>query len=218
MSSESSITAWLILNAVNSLELGKLKLVRFLKGSKSKEIFSISQETIFGGLMWYDMATIEGFIDQLEEKNLIIKIKKQGFPYPYEIYGLSDEGKKALSVKAEIQLENIKKIEPVNETEAITMTMIKSGKSVIEVSQERNLAETTIYGHCAKLIGIGLLESRSVVTEVIYQQITDACKRFKTIPGLKEIKLILPEEITYEQIRCVAAEYFNRLKNEMSLP
>ncbi|MBU0757608.1 MAG: helix-turn-helix domain-containing protein [Nanoarchaeota archaeon] len=204
---ESTKLAHLILNAVDNLKVGRHKLASFLKGSKSKLIVPISQQAIFGGLYWHDIPTIEGYIDQLENMELIRRTQVDPL---YSYYVLTEAGRKAVDEKIEIPLQVIKQIKPVTvgDSEKETLAMFRQGKSITEIANERGLVRTTIYMHLYKLIVNGYLKSNEIMVKERHDEITKACEKFKNRPSLSEIKALLPDEITYEEIRCVAAEYW----------
>lgn len=204
--SETCQITWIILNAVKRLKVGKIKLAQFLKGSKSKEITHISDKVIYGGLMWHDIPTITGFIDQLENIGLIRKNAPPGIPHFYSTYELTEAGEKVLSEKREIPLQIVKQAKPitVGDSEMETLRLIKDGKSVGEIARERNLVETTIYAHAFRLIINRQLTSKDVISEEAIRRITDAAKRFPAKPSTKELKELLPD-LSYEEIRCALA-------------
>ncbi len=200
----------IILHGVESVQVGKYKLACFLKGSHAKEVMPKMHEKVYGGLFWHTIATIEGFIEQLEEKGLIKREMRKGYPYPYAVYVLTEEGKKAKEEQREVSLNIIKKEEPirVGESEKITLELFKQGNSPSEIANLRGLVESTIYTHLYKLIVHRYLSSVQVIKEEIKNKIEIICSQFEKRPSLKEIKEKLPEEITYGEIRCVTAEYY----------
>jgi hypothetical protein len=204
--------AHIILHAVDSVQYGKHKLACFLKGSCSKGMIPLMQENVFGGLFWCNISVIEGFIEQLEAMDLIERIEKQGFPYPFSVYALSDGGRKAIDEKISIPLQVIKKEKPVivGDSEHQTLKLLKEGKPASEIARIRNLAESTIYSHFYRLITNGLLSSSDIIPENIEKSIKEACSNFDKRPSLKEIKEQLPEETTYDYIRCVTADYYGK--------
>lgn len=85
---------------------------------------------------------------------------------------------------------------------SITMQLYKAGKSVAEISKERNLATSTIEGHLTDFIKTGELDVSLFVNE----------GKIKAISGVihsnpdktyGEIKSLLNDEITYSEIRAV---------------
>ena len=86
-----------------------------------------------------------------------------------------------------------------------TFELFSEGKNAEEIAKERNLAASTIYTHFFHLIANNYLSSSDVVDEGKIKLIADVYKQFKTEPKLKELKEKLPENISYEEIRCVVA-------------
>lgn len=198
---------WIILNAVKNMQLGVDKLALFLKGSKSKLVVPIESQQLFGGLMWNDIPTIKGFIKQILGMEFIKRRTVHYGDFPYQVLELTDAGKKVLSEKIRIELQIIKEQKPirVGESEEKTFELFNSGKNVDEIAKERNLAVSTIYTHLYHLIINDYLSSSDVVSEEVIKKVREAYSQFKEEPKLKELKERLPENISYEQIRCVLA-------------
>ena len=177
MTEESYQTTWIVLNAVKSLNVGKYKLAEFLKGSKSKDVSHLSNQQGYGGLLWCDISTIIGFIEQLEQMKLITRIKPAIDEY-YSVLELTEAGKKVLDEKINIE----------------------------EIAKSRNLAVSTIYDHLYKLVANGYLSCSEFVPENLIKQIIKAKSGLPNAAKLKEIKEMLPEEISYNEIKCVLAD------------
>jgi|SRR3989338_5315637 len=207
MIKDSDKIVWIILNAVKHTKIGKHKLAEFLKGSKAKDIAHLSSQQGYGGLLWYDIETIAGFIEQLEQMGVIARIKPAIDEY-YSVLELTEAGKKVLDEKIKIELQIIKKEKPliVGATEKTTFDLFKTGKTIEEISKERDLARSTIYDHLCRLVANNYLSSSEFVPENIIKQILEAKSKLPNTAKLKEIKEILPEEITYNEIRCVLAD------------
>ncbi len=208
MPEETFQITWIILNAVRNLQTGVDKLALFLKGSKSKLVIPIESKQLFGGLMWHDIPTIKGFIKQLIEIELIRKRNVESYFYSYPILELTEAGKKVLDEKIKVELQIIKEQKPiaVRESEMKTFELFNEGKSIEEISRERNLAISTIYAHLYHLIANNYLSSSDVVSEEKIKQIIEVYKQFKNEPKLKELKEKLPENISYDEIRCAVAD------------
>ena len=207
---ETKEVAQIILHAVNTVQYGKHKLACFLKGSRSKEIIPKMQENVFSGLLWHNIATIEGFIEQLEAMGFIERKEKPGYPYPFSVYVLTDAARKVMDEKMQIPLQVIKKEKPISvgESERQTLDLLKKGNSASEIAKIRDLAESTIYTHFYRLIVNRHLTSSEIISEDMQKKIEDVCLKFDIKPSLNDIKEQLPEDITYDHIRCVAAEYY----------
>ena len=137
---ETKEVAQIILHAVNTVQYGKHKLACFLKGSRSKEIIPKMQENVFSGLLWHNIATIEGFIEQLEAMGFIERKEKPGYPYPFSVYVLTDAARKVMDEKMQIPLQVIKKEKPISvgESERQTLDLLKKGNSASEIAKIRD--------------------------------------------------------------------------------
>jgi uncharacterized protein YpbB len=109
----------------------------------------LQHEMGFGGIFWHDIATIVGFIEQLENMELLRRKQMPEFGSYVEILELTEGGKKVLDENINIELQIIKKEKPliIGETERQTLGLLKSGKTIEEISKERTLAVSTIYDH-----------------------------------------------------------------------
>ena len=213
---ENKQNTLIILQAVKENSTGKDKLASILRGSKSKRIINDTQKLIpgYGSLFWHDVPTIKGFIKQLEDLGFIKTQIVNGLYYPYPIILLTETGKKALEEKIEIPLQIIKIEKPimVGESENITFTLFKSGKDINQIAEERNLKPSTIYTHLSRLISTGKLTARECIKEDVISLILKAKKKLNRINSLKQVKEILPDYVTYEEIRCVLQD--KSLENE----
>lgn len=93
-------------------------------------------------------------------------------------------------------------LDTVSETEAL----FKTGLSIREIAAQRGLVPSTIYHHAARLVEEGRLELRQLMSEELERQITKAISEVGSTEKLTPIKLLLPEEIEFGQIRCVVAK------------
>ena len=91
MLKDSDKIVWIILNSAKNIKVGKHKLAEFLKGSKSKDIANLSNQQGYGGLLWYDIATIIGFIEQLEQMEFLRRLTFYDY---YSALELTEAGKK----------------------------------------------------------------------------------------------------------------------------
>lgn len=189
MIKDSDQIVWIILNAVKNIKAGKYKLAEFLKGSRAKDAAHLSSQQGYGGLLWHDITTIIGFIEQLEQMGFITRIKTAIDDY-YSILELTDAGKKVIEQKIDVPLQIIKKEKPitVGETEKATLKMFKEGKNIEEISKERNLAMSTIHDHLYRLVANGYLSSSEFIPEDIIKQVIEAKIELKKEFKLKEMK------------------------------
>jgi ATP-dependent DNA helicase RecQ len=94
--------------------------------------------------------------------------------------------------------------ERATETKRISYDMYLSGKALDEIAAERGLAVTTIETHLAYYISTGELKLESFVSHQKEQLIRAAIEKYGRL-SLKLLKNNLPENISYGEIRFVAA-------------
>ncbi len=200
----------IILRAALDLQVGKIKLALFLHGSHSQEVKNseLDKKEGYGALFWFGIETIKGFIDQLEEMEFLkTHVVRTGY-YSYPILMLSEAGKKILEEDIEIPLQIRTLIKPVRIglSEQDTLALFKKGIPPPEIARQRSLALSTIFNHFYRLIAIGEISARQCISDLVIKQVLKAKKKALDRSSLKEIKLMLPEEITYEEIRAILAD------------
>lgn len=94
--------------------------------------------------------------------------------------------------------------ERASDTKRISYDMFRSGKSVKEIAEERQLSLTTVETHLSHYITIGDLDVEELVAADKRELIEAAANQFGRL-GLKQIKDHLPEEISYGEIRMTIA-------------
>lgn len=216
MIEENYQITWIILKAAEKINAGKHKLAEFLKGSKSKDIAYLSNEQGYGGLLWFSIDEIAAFIEQLEDMGLI---KRTSLDDYYSVLELTEAGRKVLDEKIKIQLLFIKKEKPltVGDTERATLELFKKAKSVPEIAYERKLAFSTIFEHMRRLLANGYVSSVEFVEQDKIDKILEARGKLKRQFRLREIKEILPENISYDEIKCVLDDKSLRTENDSKM-
>ncbi len=209
--------ALVILDCVHrvKIKVGRGKLAQILHGSKAQDIlnFHHDKNTYYGRLAAVKQSDIEGLINQLVEMGYI---KVIGGEYP--TLALTPRGENAIQQKESITLKLPKSLNTsevlkskakleAGGTIAYTGQLINSGLTPEQIAHQRGLTMMTIYGHCAKLIEAGKLDLDKVISKDIQQKVEDAIRKIGSTQYLLPIKSLLPEEITYEMIRCVVANY-----------
>lgn len=212
---ETCQITWIILQAAKTLHIGKNKLAAFLKGSKSKEVQSISEEPVYGGIMWHNIATITSFIEQLESMELLKRQVIPAKPFDYSFLELTEAGKKVLEEKIKVSLQVIKNEEPitVGNSERQTLVLIKTGKKISEIAKERTLAESTIYSHIFRLIQNGYMQATEIISKEVLDKVAFEANKFPDISCVKEIKEKLPE-LSYGDVLCAVAELRKNKRNK----
>lgn len=197
--------AWIILNCAKDNRWGKHKLAAFLKGSREKEIFSHCNLPFYGGLFWLSIGVIEGFIGQLEQMELLKRIKLPGSIYSF--YMTTEAGDKVIEEKMPIPLQAVAKERKlsVGETEKKTLELFNQVKSINDIAAERSLTVSTVYSHFEKLIANSLIHASQIIPEDKRKLVTEKYNAISS-KRLKEIKEGMPESISYDEIKCIIAQ------------
>ncbi len=209
--------ALIILDCIRrvKIKVGRGKLAQILHGSKAQDIlnFHHDKNTYYGRLAAVKQSDIEGLIQQLVEMGYI---KIIGGEYPTLV--LTPRGENAIQQKESITLRLPKSLQPsevlknkaklsAGGTVEYTAQLLTEGLTPEKIARQRNLTLMTIYGHCAKLIEAGKLDVDTVIAKDVKEKIEKAIQKVGSIQFLFPIKSLLPDEITYEMIRCVVASY-----------
>lgn len=89
------------------------------------------------------------------------------------------------------------------DTKKITLDLFSSGKTILEIATERNLAVTTIEAHLAHFVGTGEIP----VTQLVSQELTDLIMRhFEDNDDLTmgPVKEIMGDKVSWSDLRFVA--------------
>lgn len=103
-----------------------------------------------------------------------------------------------------------KELKPVKEnTRKVSLNMFLEGKSVDEIAAERGLNQSTILGHLASFIPTGEVNVTELVSADRMDMISQAMVKAGSEVSLKLLKAMLPEEVSYNEIRIVL-DYHNQ--------
>jgi len=208
--------ALIILDTVRRLGarlVGREKLAQILKGSKAQDIqkFHYDRHVYYGKLAAIKQSQIEEMISEMSRLGYL---KKIGGEYP--ILSLTPKGENAIKQKSSIELKMPKGVSSTSiekkkaqlqagGTVEYTGQLLNQGLTPEKIARQRGLTMMTIYGHCAKLIEARKLDIDKVVSKDVQQKIESAIQKVGPTQYLLPIKTLLPEEITYEMIRCVVS-------------
>jgi ATP-dependent DNA helicase RecQ len=210
----SEQTALIILDTVRRLdwEVGREKLAQTLWGSKAKDMkkFGYDHSPYYGRLKSFSLKMIERMIEHLIEQKYF---KVIGGDRP--VLRLTPQGQEAIKARSAIHLEqpkasevriekNKRMAQQPNETILLTARLFENGATPEEIAEQRQLSIKMIFEHLAILIGQGVLPLSSVIEPEIVSQVRSAITQVGDASKLAPIKARLPEEISYEEIRCVA--------------
>ena len=133
------------------------------------------------------------------------KIVDVGQEYAIPVLELADAGKEALEDQRDIPLQPVRTPPILNESARITLQAFQKLRSVAAVAELRGLAENTVWDHLLIAVRLGLIASTDVVEPQKIKLILETNARLKP-KGLKELKQSLPEDIGYDEIRCVLSD------------
>jgi ATP-dependent DNA helicase RecQ len=210
---QSERAALIVLDTVRRLprSVGSEKITQILKGSKAKDIlkFGYDKCTYYGRLAVFSLIELKNMVNQLLETGYL---KVIGGEFP--VLHLTPQGEIAIRDKTKIPLklghqvtnqaiEHKKKERQAGGTLELTAQLLSEGMSVAQIAAQRGLSPNTIYSHAAKLIMAGQIRVEAVVAADIQQKIEAAIRQVGVVEQLFPIKLLLPDEIDYNVIRCV---------------
>ena len=88
-----------------------------------------------------------------------------------------------------------------------TFDLFQRGLTPTQIAAERNLTEMTIYNHLARLIAEDKIPLHQIVSPEIEAQVLQAIATIGSASRLTPIKTILPDHITFDQIKCAIAAH-----------
>ncbi|MEO9965018.1 MAG: helix-turn-helix domain-containing protein [Reichenbachiella sp.] len=137
----------------------------------------------------------------LEEMALLTEGLSQDKKLPHLLTEMAKRRKiQQQAVEEEIKKSSKKKVK--GESQLLSLSMYKDGKTVEKIAEERSLSPTTIEGHLMSFIGTEFLLSEFVSEEKI-AQIKEVMKTIGAGEGTNAIKAKLGEEFSYNEIRAV---------------
>ncbi len=99
--------------------------------------------------------------------------------------------------------------EGLNDSASLTLKSLREGASVAEIALARGLKTTTIFGHCAEAISLGLLEPHEALPlpaeELDAIRAAFDANRVNGQLRVKPVFELFVEQYSYDQLRCVAA-------------
>ena len=218
--SQAERGALIILDALSRLQwgVGCAKLSQLLKGSRAKAMaqYGYDKNKYYGCMAVYRQAEIEGLVQQLVKRGYL---KTVGAEQP--VLRLTPRGESALKARASIPLDLPRAVSAqaitrkqaerdAGGTVELTAQVFAQGLGPAEIAAQRGLTERTIYDHLARLIGQGRIELSDVVPEDTARQVRRAIEKAGGVSSLSALKAGLPDDISYEQIRCVVEDWRTR--------
>ena len=99
-----------------------------------------------------------------------------------------------------------KKIKPAKpDTKDLSFTLYKEGKTIFEIAEARGFAITTIEGHLAHYVSLGMIPVSQFVDKEKFDVIIEASKKIEGENKLTPLKLELGDGYSYSEIRFTLA-------------
>jgi ATP-dependent DNA helicase RecQ len=212
----SERAALIILDTVRRLpwNVGRRRISDILKASRAKGMTEVyQQQTYYGRFAEFSRKAIEEMIEQLITQGYL-KIVGGDIP----VVTLTQRGRQALQARAPIALElpgtsgnaetsgGKRKRYAQSHTADETEVLLRQGMSPADIAAERELTERTIFQHLAFLVGEGRIDLAAVVAETVVTQVRAVADEVGDLSRLKPLKERLPDEISYEELRCVVED------------
>jgi hypothetical protein len=190
-----------VIDGTSNVEL--FELLRILRNDIAEE----------NGLIHYQVFTQKALYEMCEtlpvSKSELLKVngmgktrvEKYGADILKVIIAYCDENDIETKIDAYI-FEEAKPKKKKGDTKKASLTLFKSGKSIKDIAEERELNENTIFGHLASFIDSGEVVITELIPESHYKELRDLIPK-KTFENLSDLKHQLPEKYSYGEIRLV---------------
>lgn len=184
-------------------------IASILIGSKSAKVLRYKHDQIpsFGALKEYSFGQVRVFIEELTSQGFLLKT-----PDLYPVLKLMGKAEEVKSSKVSITLSPL---DPAlarksglgrGESVIKTMELFKQGRSIVEIAQERNLAQSTILSHLADAYQQGeKLDIDRFVPADRQAMIVKAFKKLGT-DYLSPVRQDLGQSFSWEDLKWVRAK------------
>lgn len=206
---DAESAALTILDCVHAVSrrIGRSGVSKILAGSHAKSIKKFQRTGFCGKLTQFKRKQLDAMVNELIQQGFIKIIGAQ-----YPVVALSPKGTDAIEHRAAIgisvpktrQSAKAAQAEKKLGTVARTHQLFGQGLAPAEIARERGLSIGTIYWHAAQLIEQGLLNVDAVIPQETQCQINAAIAQAEP-RSLIAIKLLLPNAISFDELRCVWA-------------
>jgi ATP-dependent DNA helicase RecQ len=188
---------------------GKTMLAATLRGSAAKNVMQarLDQLSTYGLLKEMRQDDMMRYIEALLSARCL-RIK----PGVYPTISITELGERVMREQERIEIVLADSSKDDDEQSVLpatalqTFTLFNNGHSVAEIVQLRSLVTSTIEGHLLECLSAGLaVDVSRLVSDSDRAQIEKAISSHGLEGGFKPIRESLPESITYDMIRFVAA-------------
>jgi len=209
----------IVLETVRSLQerpVGRSRLAQLLNGSRAQEIqqFGYDRHKFYGKLSGLSQRQVVELVDALIEARYL---RLSGGDLP--VLNLTPLGQRALEARAALPIrlaslnneaDSVERWQAKSErsdTVIQTYELFQQGLTPAQIAAERQLTEMTIYTHLVRLIADGKIELRQVVPPEVETEVLQAVATVGSAAALSPLKAVLPDNISFEQIKCVLAAH-----------
>lgn len=213
---QSERAALIVLDTVGSLpySIGAANIARVLSGSESEKVVNFKDNRNYGKFTTLRLPEIEALVQQLFESG---HLNVSGGARP--TVKLTDIGRVALREKHAIRLEGLpqaikersvrvqRQLKEGSDTVTVTQQLHERGLTPEQIAGERQLAPGTIYSHLAQLIALKRTTVSQVVPVETISMVMAAIEQTGSAKLLSPIKSLLPQDIDWGVIRCVAEDW-----------
>lgn len=188
------------------LNYNDLNILRDRVGKASEYFFKEAFLNIIQPLHEYvlsieNMSKVKKYLD--ESRNYLKNLKSLIFKFTEIYYGNENLTKHIVFPSFTLPEPKKEKQVEKEKTNQITLKLVKQGKSVSKIAQERNLTESTIQSHILDFTRTGEIIPSEIIAKRKVDFLTKELKPYTNNKSLTELKNLLPEEYSFFEIRIV---------------
>ena len=137
-------------------------------------------------------------------RNSIAITEKVAFEERASVRSVTKKGKKAKKESSTgSDTKKVKAAKP--DTKDLSFALYKEGKTIFEIAEARGFAITTIEGHLAHYVSLGMIPVSQFVAKEKFDVIIEASKKIESENKLTPLKLELGDDYSYSEIRFALA-------------
>lgn len=137
-----------------------------------------------------------------------VRVEKYGTAILNVIRDYCDENNIEISKDVEI-FEAIKPKKKLGETKKLSLQLYKSGKTIKQIANERDLNINTITGHLASFIASGEVKITDLISEKHYKELKAIIPKH-TFENLSDLKHQIDDKYTFGELRLVLEDLANK--------
>lgn len=200
----------------DDFEYGISNAARVLAGAMDETIDQndLQEHPLYEELPEYHHKELKTFISKMADHQLIDKREVGNYAYVIETSSKGEEVLDGEELPLIVLPRTVEEYEAANKSsDEVSFEMFQEGQTPAEIAEERELKESTIYSHLETFVEKGEVSADEIVEEEPLETIRDHLESDAVdLSGevyLSNLKDALPDEITYDQIKIVLADYKN---------